>query len=138
MWNIIKPSQWHREGLGWQAKVIPTTEDSGEDCKRKEPVNVYAKKAWSSVNNGMDLQQVLKNSIQFWTQILIREKIVVTELSFYRDTHKANVMQQPDLIKINGISHDEQFMCPPCWTWSSMWFCFAAIKQRCCNCAAIL
>ena len=40
------------------------------------------------------------------------------------------------MFKINGISHDKQFMCPLCWTWSSMWFCFAAIKQRC-NCAAI-
>ena len=39
-----------------------------------------------------------------------REKIVRTELSFYRDTHKADVIQQPDLFKINGISHDEQLL----------------------------
>ena len=43
--------------------------------------------ACSSVNNGMDLQLVL-NSKQFWTWILIREKIVWTELFFYWDTHK--------------------------------------------------
>ena len=28
-------------------------------------------------------------------------KIVQTELSFYRDTHKADVIQQPDLFKLN-------------------------------------
>ena len=39
-----------------------------------------------------------------------REKIVGTELSFYGDTHKADVIQQPDSFKINGISHDEQLL----------------------------
>ena len=67
--------------------------------------------ACSSVNNGMDLQRVLKNSKQFWTWILIREKIAWTELFFYWDTHKkTDVVQQPDLFKINGISHDKQLL----------------------------
>ena len=39
-----------------------------------------------------------------------REKIVQTELSFYRDTHKAAVIQQQDFFKINGISRDEQLL----------------------------
>lgn len=39
-----------------------------------------------------------------------RVKIVRTELSFYRDTHKADVIQQPDLFKINNISHEEQLL----------------------------
>ena len=39
-----------------------------------------------------------------------REKIVRTELSFYRDAHKADVIQQPDLFKINNISHEEQLL----------------------------
>ena len=39
-----------------------------------------------------------------------REKIVQTELSFYQDTHKADVIKQTDLFKINGISHDEQLL----------------------------
>ena len=39
-----------------------------------------------------------------------RYKIVRTDLSFYRDTHKADVNQQPDLFKIYNISHDEQLL----------------------------
>ena len=39
-----------------------------------------------------------------------RDRIVRTELSFYRDTHKAEVIQQPDLFKIYNISHDEQLL----------------------------
>ena len=45
------------------------------------------------------------------------EQIVRTELSFYRDTHKADVIQQPDLFRINNICHNEQLLqlvCPPC------------------------
>ena len=40
---LLSASQWHGEGLGQRTKAIPTTEDSGEDWKRKDPVNVYAK-----------------------------------------------------------------------------------------------
>ena len=39
-----------------------------------------------------------------------REKIIQTELSFYQDTHKVDVVKQTDLFKINGISHDEQLL----------------------------
>ena len=39
-----------------------------------------------------------------------REKIVRTELSFYRDTHKADVIHQPDLFRISNISYDEQLL----------------------------
>ena len=39
-----------------------------------------------------------------------RGKIAQTELSFYQDTHNADVIQQPDLFKINGISHDKQYL----------------------------
>ena len=39
-----------------------------------------------------------------------REKIVRTKLSSCQDTHKADVIQQPDFFKINGISHDKQLL----------------------------
>ena len=32
------------------------------------------------------------------------------ELSFYRDTHEADVILQPDLFRINNISHGEQLL----------------------------
>jgi hypothetical protein len=38
------------------------------------------------------------------------EKIVRIELSYYRDTHKSDILQHPDLFKINNISHDEQLL----------------------------
>ena len=73
--------------------------------------SINTQNACSSVNNGMDLQLVLKNSKQLWTWIQIREKIVRTELFFYWDTNKkTDVVQQPDLFKINGISHDKQLL----------------------------
>ena len=73
--------------------------------------SINMQNACSSVNNGMDLQLVLKNSKQLWTWIQIREKIVRTELFFYWDTNKkTDVVQQPDLFKINGISHDKQLL----------------------------
>ena len=39
-----------------------------------------------------------------------RERIVRIELSYYRDTHKADVIQQPELFKINNITHEEQLL----------------------------
>ncbi len=39
-----------------------------------------------------------------------REKIVRMELSFYRDTHKADAIQQPDLFRINNISFDDHLL----------------------------
>ena len=73
--------------------------------------SINTQNACSSVNNGMDLQLVLKNSKQLWTWIQIREKIVRTELFFYWDTNKkTDVVQQPDLFKINEISHDKQLL----------------------------
>ncbi|QQP53646.1 Hypothetical protein FKW44_006187, partial [Caligus rogercresseyi] len=38
------------------------------------------------------------------------EKILRTELSYYRDTHKADVIQQPDLFRVNNISSDDQLL----------------------------
>ena len=38
------------------------------------------------------------------------EKIVRIELSYYRDTHKADVLYQPELFRINNISHDDQLL----------------------------
>ena len=32
------------------------------------------------------------------------------ELSYYGDTHKANVVHQPDLLKMNKISQEEQLL----------------------------
>ena len=58
----------------------------------------------------MELQLLLKNSIQEFqlnSNLQNREKTVRTELSFYQDTHNADVIQQPDLFQIKGISHDE-------------------------------
>ncbi|QQP53513.1 Hypothetical protein FKW44_006018 [Caligus rogercresseyi] len=45
------------------------------------------------------------------------EKILRTELSYYRDTHKADVIQQPDLFRVNNISSDDhaELMCPSVW-----------------------
>ena len=39
-----------------------------------------------------------------------KEKIVRIELSYYRDTHKPDVIEQPDLFKIQKISYDEQLL----------------------------
>ena len=39
-----------------------------------------------------------------------RDKILITELSFSQDTHKSDVIEWPDLFKINGNSHDEQLL----------------------------
>ena len=38
------------------------------------------------------------------------EKIVRIELSYYRDTHKSDILQYPDLFKINNISHEDQLL----------------------------
>ena len=38
------------------------------------------------------------------------EKIVWMELTYYRDTHKSDIVQQPDLFKINKIVHEEQLL----------------------------
>ena len=40
----------------------------------------------------------------------IKEKIVRTELTYYRDTHRSDAIQQPDMYKINSISHEERLM----------------------------
>ena len=36
------------------------------------------------------------------------EQIVRTELSYYRNTHKADVIASPSLFKLNKITHEEQ------------------------------
>ena len=38
------------------------------------------------------------------------EKIVRTELSYYRDTHKTDIANHPELYKINKVSHEERLM----------------------------
>ena len=34
------------------------------------------------------------------------EKIVCTEIAYYRDTHKTEVMYRPELFKLNRITHE--------------------------------
>ena len=38
------------------------------------------------------------------------EKIVRTELSYYRDTHKTEIMSTPELFKLNKITYDQQLL----------------------------
>ena len=37
-----------------------------------------------------------------------QEKIVKTELTYYRNTHKSHIIAQPDLFRINKITHEER------------------------------
>lgn len=38
------------------------------------------------------------------------ERIIRTELAYYRDTHKTEIAYNPDLFKLNRISHEERTM----------------------------
>ena len=38
------------------------------------------------------------------------EKIVRTELSYYRDTHKTEIVSTPELFKLNKITYDQQLL----------------------------
>ena len=38
----------------------------------------------------------------------ITEKVVQTEVSYYRDTHKTEISYQPHLFKVNRIAHEER------------------------------
>ena len=38
------------------------------------------------------------------------EKIVRTELSYYRDTHRSEIVSNPELFKLNKISYDQQLL----------------------------
>lgn len=40
----------------------------------------------------------------------IAEKVVRTEVSYYRDTHKAEILYQPHLFKVNRITHEERLI----------------------------
>ena len=62
-------------------------------------------KGWKGpVTSVEELQQILKdNPCQ-------REKIVRIELSYYRDTHRADVIGQPEMFKINNISYQDQLL----------------------------
>ena len=39
-----------------------------------------------------------------------KEKIVKTELCYYRDTHKSQIISNPDLFRINKVTYDEQLL----------------------------
>ena len=51
-----------------------------------------------------ELHNILKNNAT------IKEKIICIELKYYRDTHKSEVMQNPELFKINNISYEDQLV----------------------------
>ena len=51
-----------------------------------------------------EMHEILKNNPG------MKERIVRIELSYYRDTHKADVIQQPELFKINNITYEEQLL----------------------------
>ena len=40
----------------------------------------------------------------------ITEKVVRTEVSYYRDTHKTEISYQPHLFKVNRITHEERLI----------------------------
>ena len=51
-----------------------------------------------------ELMSVLKDHSE------LQEKIVMTELAYYRDTHKSDVTANPELFKLNKITHEERLM----------------------------
>ena len=51
-----------------------------------------------------ELHEILKSNSEK------AEKIVRTELSYYRDTHKSDVLNHPDLYKLNKVLHEERLV----------------------------
>ena len=107
---------WRR--IGWvdeqkqfqQLKILEKTE-KGKNQSMYTQKCLQQCKQWNRPATSVEELRTIWNS-----NADKREKIIRTELSFYRDTHKADVIQQPDLFKINGISHDEvtQLVRPLC------------------------
>ena len=48
--------------------------------------------------------------MRFYKNSEIAEKVVRTEVSYYRDTHKTEISYQPHLFKVNRITHEERLI----------------------------
>ena len=48
--------------------------------------------------------------MRFYKNTEITKKVVWTEVSYYRDTHKTEISHQPNLFKVNRITHEERLI----------------------------
>ena len=66
---------------------------------------LQACKSWGGpVTSVEELNDILKKNSDNM------ERIVRTELSYYRDTHKSEIISNPDLFKLNKIAYDQQLL----------------------------
>ena len=77
--------------------------EKGKNQSRYTQKCLQLRKGWNGPATSVEeLNEILNSNPDKMKQI------VRNELSFYRDTHKADIIQQPDLFRINNISHNEQ------------------------------
>ena len=63
---------------------------------------MFTKKEWKGQATSVEeIHEILKAHT---------ERIVRNELIFHRDTHKADVIDNPHLFKVNKIPHDERLV----------------------------
>ena len=95
---VISQGELHK------AKILEKIK-KGEQQSRLTLKRLKLCKGWKGPATSVEeLHEILKN------HPLIKEKVVRTELMYYRDTHRADVTQQPDLFKVNNICYNNQLV----------------------------
>ena len=97
--------------MGWRTKTVSNGKNVGKRWVKKKKQSKYTQKclylckSWNRPAIRIDeLREILKANCGK------AENIVQIELSYYRGTYKADVVQQPDLFSINKISHEERLL----------------------------
>ena len=95
-------------GAQKQFQTAKMLENVGKRKKKQSKYTqkcLYLCKSWNRPAIRIDeLREILKANCGK------AENIVQIELSYYRGTYKADVVQQPDLFSINKISHEERLL----------------------------
>ena len=82
-----------------------------EKMKKAQSASNYTNKLLQSCKNWggpVVSSEELKDILEARPQI--QEQIVRTELAYYRDTHRADVIANPDLFKLNKVTHEERLI----------------------------
>ena len=105
----VKTIEWNGNKMGWHTKSASNNKYFGKNWENGENQCQYTQKclqlckSWNGPATSInELSEILKANCGK------AEKTVRIELTYCRDTHKADPVQEPDLFKMNTISQGEK------------------------------
>ena len=85
-----------------EQKILEKLEKAKKNSRYTNKLLIDCKSWGGPVTSVEAILEVLKSNPQK------AEQIIRTELAYYRDTHRTDVIATPELFKLNSISHEER------------------------------